>query len=272
MSKFFREPLVHFLVGALIIFLWFAVVDVNRSEDQSHILIDETQIKRLVDGWVQSWRQPPSPDQLAGLIENRIRDEVYYREGLRLGLDQDDPVVRNRMVQKMRFLQTAELAEASAPDLAKWLQENKANYRIAAKFSFEQLYLGQDANSQDAALWLAKLQAGEVTPQSIAQPLGLPQSHSLQTTDSIDRLFGTGFAAGLKNAQVGHWDGPVQSGFGMHLVRVTQFEKQQEATLSDESTRKRVKNDWRAAHKAALEARNLEQLKSRYSIEVVQPK
>ena len=100
-----REPLFHFLLFGLLIFAYFTALPTNDDSTSHEIVIGEAEIQRLKDSWEQSWRTPPNEQQMAALLDNAIKEEIYYREGVRLGLDKYDPVVRNRMVQKMRFLQ-----------------------------------------------------------------------------------------------------------------------------------------------------------------------
>ena len=65
------------------------------------------------------------------MVREFIREEVLYREGVALGLERDDVIVRRRIGQKMGFL-IGDLAVPSEPDnetLAKYLEANRDKYR-----------------------------------------------------------------------------------------------------------------------------------------------
>jgi hypothetical protein len=262
---------VHFLAGAICIFLWFSLVGGSQNDARQTIVIDEEEIQRLWTNWMQSWRKPPTQAQLAGLIENAVREEVYYREALRLGLNQNDPIVRNRMVQKMRFLQAESMQEPTVEDLRGWLQENADDYVIAPRYSFEQVYLGQDIDASQAQGKLDQLRKDPHVVDQIRVPLSLPMQLENASVEQIERHFGREFSVAMAQHPLEKWVGPIASGFGQHLVLVTGFEPAKAGSLEDDSIRKRVANDWRADSRRQIESKNYAALKDNYTIEIAQP-
>ena len=116
MKKWFKEPLVHFLVIGAMIFVVFSVVNTEESTmDGNTIVVSAGDIARLSGNWSQKWNRPPTETELQGLIDSYIKEEVYYREALALGLDQNDTILRRRLMQKMEFLSN-DLADLSNPD------------------------------------------------------------------------------------------------------------------------------------------------------------
>ena len=220
-----REPLVQFLLAGALIFIVFALGGGGADPGDRRIEVDEARVQRIVTLWMQTWRRPPTPAELDGLIGEYVQEEVYYREAMRLGLDRDDPVVRRRLRSKMEFLAVDQLESARPGDdvLKAWMQSRPALYAQDPKISFQQIYVGsatdRDAAEARAATLLTRLAAG-ASPATLQQPLSLPTALSEASRSEVDRQFGGAFAEGLLRAPVGRWTGPVASGFGLHLVKV----------------------------------------------------
>jgi len=257
-----REPLVHFLVlGALV----FALFGNATAPEDRRIVIDGPRVERLAGQFAQAFRRAPSATEIDALIRDDIKDEVYYREGLRLGLDRDDEVVRRRMRQKLSVLTTG-AEDIPAPDdatLERWLAAHPERFAGEARYSFEQRYLGDaDATAALSALRAGRPYAGSTIP--------LPTALSDSTASEIDALFGDGFAAALGRAPLGQWTGPVASGFGNHLVKVTARDSARRPRLA--AIRQRVENDWRAAQAAERDARDYARLLERYEVVIERPR
>lgn len=250
-----REPLVHFLVaGALV----FAVLS-GRPPDpgERRIVVSEAVANRLVERWMQSFRRAPTTDEVDGLIRDYVMDQVYYREALRLGLEQDDEVIIKRLRNKMVALAASE-AEAATPteaELQALIDANPAHYAAEPLLDFTQVYLGADtpANRQAAQTALQALRRGGA-PDSYRQPAPIPASFARAPSSEVAAILGDGFVAELARQPLGQWSGPLVSGAGLHLVRVGRREAPAAPRLAD--VRQRVENDWRSAatQKAISEA------------------
>jgi len=277
--RILREPLVHFVIGALIIFAYFELVpqQSEQGNDLSNIVIDQADVQRLKASWLKSWRKLPTDQQLDDLINNAINDEIYYREGIRLGLDQNDAVVRNRMIQKMRFLNSEQLSEPSKDDLLALLEQNADKYKSEPFYSFRQLYLGRDISVSQAQQTAIQLNQGKLNQSEIAnakKPLSIPSVLSDASYTAIKRQFGARFAQSLAaqantiEAEQKQWGEPIESGFGLHLVKISSVKDAQVGSLDNPSIRRRVENDWRAEQGDALEKRNIDKLRKNYTIRV----
>lgn len=265
-----REPLVHFLIAGGLVF----AVMAGRPPDvgERRIVVDEAVVGGIVNRYVQAFRRPPTAAELDGLIEDYVRNEVYYREALALGLDADDEVVKKRMRNKMLAIATAE-AEAAQPsdaDLQALLDKDPARYAQPPRYTLEQRYLGEDnpATRARASADLAALQAGK-TPANAQVPLPLPARYSETAALDLASQFGDDFAEALARAPVGQWIGPVSSGFGLHLVRIEQRLTPPPPRLAD--VRQRLENDWRVAAVRQAEAAHLKQLLAGYDIVIERP-
>lgn len=262
-ARLLREPLVHFAVlGALI----FALFGNSTSADERRIVIDAARVERIAGQYAQNFRRVPSPAELDALISDDVKEEVYYREALRLGLDRDDEVVRRRMRVKMEaFGDTAE--DIAAPDdatLQRWLAAHPERFAGEATYAFDQRYLGADASGASAAL--RDLRGGQ---EFAGAAIPLPARFDAIGAGEVAGLFGDDFAAALNRLPPGEWSGPVASGLGQHLVRVRQ--RQPAAPPSLATIRQRVENDWRAAMARDRTERAYRDLLKRYDVVIEKP-
>lgn len=264
-QKAIREPLVHFLVAGAALFLVMGWIGTADSGDRS-ITIDEEQVARLASQWEQTWRRPPSPQELDGLIRDHIKDEVYFREAMKLGLDADDPIIRRRLRTKMEFLATAQAENTSPTDaeLARYYSINKARYAADAAYSFDQRFFGD--SQSDAANAIAALNNGRAVE---SKPLSVPANMKSASKSEVARQFGDAFAASFKNLPAKKWTGPVQSGFGWHAVRLNNVDISRIPPLPE--IRQRVTNDWRAETRATREAAAYQALLDGYDIRIAKP-
>jgi parvulin-like peptidyl-prolyl isomerase len=265
-----KEPLIHFLGGALMVFAFFWATGSNRDPADYAITISETDVARLNAGWQQNFRRPPSEAELNGLIDQEITEEIYYREALRLGLDRNDAVIRRRMFTKMRFLNNEEAGNDNPTDadLQQWMEDKPGKYALESIYTLEQVYLGQ-ANIIDpaaAAQMVKNLNDGSVKAADLAKPISLPSTLKSAGVAEISRQFGEEFVTGLTDLKTGQWQGPIASGFGLHLVKIAAKVPGKSAALND--VRQQVTNDWRAAQNNAAEKAALDGYRAQYQITV----
>ena len=266
-----REPLVHFLAAGALIF----VVLSGRPPDagERRIVVNEAVVSGLVNRYVQAFRRPPSDEELDGLIRDYVRGEVYYREALRLGLDQDDEVVKKRLRNKMLAIAGAE-AEAAQPsdaDLQALLDKDPARYASPPRYTLEQRYLGQDSPTLRSAIkaQLAALKP-RATPTLPSEPTPLPTRLDDVPAFDLATQFGDEFAAALDKAPIGQWSGPIASGFGLHLVKLERRAAPPPPKLAD--LRQRLENDWRSAAVRKAEDANLNALLEGYDVVIERPR
>jgi hypothetical protein len=263
-----REPLMHFLLAGAALFVALGWRDASPDPASRSIVVDEEAVGRLAANWAQTWRRAPTPVEIDGLIREYIREEVYYREAKRLGLDENDSVIRRRLRAKMEYLAAAEV-ESSVPDeatLQAWFARDPARYAASGKVSFTQVYLGSDAKA--AAQRIAALGRG-ASAAAAGVSIALPSGMDRADRAAVDRVFGTGFFDALARQKKIQWAGPVASGFGFHAVHVAAFEPGRAPVLAE--VRHEVENDWRAATRAAREASAFQTLLDGYTIRIEKP-
>jgi hypothetical protein len=221
---FHRDPLIHFLLFGGILFVVLSWLD--SAPPPERILITAEQVQELSQTAELLQGRTPTSEELERLVAAAVREEVYYREALARGLDVDDVVVRQRMIEKMREL-TENLAEPVPPDtdLVAWFEQNADAFRIPERVSFDQVFFDRNARGDtlqaDADAALAALNAGG-DPGEWGDPTPLADIYEAADANRIRTLFGEAFAATVFAAGVGEWLGPLETGFGWHLVRVVE--------------------------------------------------
>lgn len=268
--KWATEPLVQFLFAGALIFAASLAFGGSAGDTDRTIVIDEGQAERLAAGFVQTWRRPPTPDELDGLIREYVREEIYYREAKRLGLDIDDTIIRRRLRSKMEFLAEAE-AEAAKPDEAQlqaWFDKRRDRYAAEVHYSFDQLYIDptKSGTPESRAAAIKQQLANGAGWTTLGDPISLPATSERRERTEVSRDFGDVFAAGLDDLKVGAWAGPVPSGFGAHLVRLRAREVSAPPKLAD--VRQQVENDWRTETIKARQDAAFAQLLTEYDVRI----
>jgi PPIC-type PPIASE domain len=272
-----REPLVHFLIlGALLLFAS-NFVNKRTSGDTRKIVITQGQIEHLEDGFARVHQRPPDPDELKGLIRDYLREEVYYREALALGLDRDDAPIRQRLRQKMEFISEdiAAQTEPTEDQLRFYLNDHPDKFRVDQHFIFSQVYLdparhGRRLNA-DAQQMLAMLNSlgTRADLSTIGDPFLLESSSRDVFARDVARDFGEKFAAALGELPVERWQGPVESGLGMHLVYVSKRTDGRTPSLGE--VRDAVRREWANDHRLEANEKFYEGLLMRYTVTVELP-
>jgi hypothetical protein len=255
MKKFLREPLLHFLLLGGAIFVAYGLLPNRVSEDPAKIIITQGQIAATIVGFSRTWQRPPTPEELEGLIRDRVREEVYYREALALGLDKDDTIVRRRLHQKLEFLTdgTATLAQPSDEELAAYLEAHGDRFRAQRQWTFRHVYLNPQKHGESLAGEIAQLVArlnqagGNADVSAEGDPFQLEQSFTAAPVSEIVKLFGEQFAARLTAVAPGQWRGPIESGYGVHLVYVDDVAEGRMPALPE--VRDVVRREWADARR-----------------------
>ena len=222
-----REPLVHFLaLGALLflVFQWWG----GGGPGSSRIVITPGQIDALVVGFTRTWQRPPTERELKGLIDDYVREEIAVREAMAAGLDRDDTVIRRRLRQKLEFIaeDTIDATPATDAELEAWLDAHPDRFRTEPEVSLRQVYVSVDRRGEsaraDAEALLARLRAAgpDAAIDTLGDRLMLPQELERVSRSDVERLFGERFADAVLEVEPGRWAGPIESGYGLHLVLV----------------------------------------------------
>jgi hypothetical protein len=268
-ARLLREPLLHFLAIGGLIFVLFAAQSEPGPEPADTIVVGPDRIAQLAKGFQAVWRRPPTDDELRSIIDDFVREEIYYREALTLGLDRNDAVVRRRLRQKMEFLTDsgAELLEPTAGELEAYLLASEQTFRRGPRLAFEQIYLGETSAPESIRLSLSALQSDPLAgPSTLGEHTLLPAQLGLSPPDAIDGVFGKGFSERLTELQPGVWAGPVVSAYGVHLVRIVDSLPARTPPLEEISDA--VLRDWKAAKARKIRELQYARLRERFVVEI----
>lgn len=262
-----KEPLLHFLALGFLLFALFAWVNRGAMHAPNDIVVDDRVLETVKAKYQAAWQRELTPEELRSLVKRWIQEEILFREGLALGLDQNDEAIRQRVVQKMEFI--SEGIPDSPPDEAElqvWLDAHPEEYTTSPAYSFQQIYIGlshdQDELRQLLDTVYLKLQAGDVMVEGDSSLL--PASMSNVDEGEIVRIFGREFVSGIENLTLRTWSQPIRSGFGYHFVYL---ESKQAARLADlAEVRQWVEMDYRQEQANKRREAMFEALEDRYTI------
>jgi hypothetical protein len=275
MKQVFREPLTHFLAIGAALFLLFQWTGGPTGWESGRIVITPGQIEHLRVGFARTWQRPPTERELKGLIDEHVRDEIVSREARAIGLDREDPIIRRRLRQKLEFAldDTALSPAPTDADLQAWLESHPDAFRREPQIAFRQVYLNRIRRGAvaeaDARKLLARLAA--LGPEADLAEIGdslmvLPQQVELTPRSEVARLFGDPFTDRLLQIEPGRWTGPLESGYGLHLVLVRKRIAEHPPELSE--VRGAVERDFLAARRKERLDAMYQRLLQRYTVVV----
>jgi len=275
LRRLLREPLLHFLLIGAVLFAGYAALERERgtaaSPKEIRLTLDElAQLEML---FASKWRRAPTPEEFQRLVEDRIREEVLYREALAMGLDKDDTIVKRRMAQKMKFLAEDVVAarEPTTEELRAWFATHGALFALPPRGSFRHVYFSPDRRGgrtrADAERALAQL-AGKPQDSALAVSLGDPfmfqDYYADRTPQAIAREFGPEFAQTVLKLTPGAWRGPLASGYGWHLVFVDSVVPGRVPAF--EEVESEVKTAWLGEQKAAAWKKAYDDMRAKYTV------
>tara|TARA_B100000614_G_scaffold184644_1_gene165190 strand:- start:197 stop:985 length:789 start_codon:yes stop_codon:yes gene_type:complete len=253
-----QRILIFFLIGLTIFFL----DQIFNHEDSNSVFISDQKINTLINSWNTQVGRNPSPDELIGLINNTIEEEILYREALKLGLDQDDIIIKRRLVQKIMLIKKSSMPEPSESELINFYNDNLDNYTSADGYSFEHLFFkkGPEAFNQanNAALEGYKSNAGD--------PFYAGDQFSNHTLSQVKDIFGNGFASALSSQKEGLWSDPITSAFGIHLVYISSTNPSRLKTFKE--AKDLVKQDFIGYRSDQLFQQFIDELRNEYTVAI----
>ena len=285
LKKLFKEPLFQFLLIGAGLFLLFGWRGGPSSQpggqsglQSTKIIVTQGQIEHLKAQFTRTWQRPPTEQELKGLVDNHVRDEISYREATAMGLDRDDPTIRRRMRLKLETL-SEDIAAATSPtdqDLQAFLQQHPDSFLEEPRAAFRQVYLNPDRRGRnveaEARDMLVKIRAqgAKARPDTFGDSLmSVPNEFPLSPRSEIARLFGEEFSRKVIELNPGQWEGPLLSGYGLHLVLVTERKPGRMPELAE--VRDQVEREWIFARKKEMQEAMYKKLGERYTVIIEQP-
>lgn len=275
--KILRDPLVVFLLIGAGIFLLYSKVSPDEPEELDNpyrIEITEQIQEVLKAEWQARWNRPASEKEFKGLVDGYVREEILFREATKLGLDQSDTIIRRRLAQKMEFLTSdiADMEEVSDDKLQVYLDEHADRYHLETEVGFEHLFFSpekRDDPAADARQTLTGLKDGSMAVDAAREQADrtlLSPRFATTALSQIGRQFGTSFSSSIAEAKTDDWFGPVESSYGLHLVRV--IESNPGGLPSLDTIRDKVLGDYRYDQRVKLNQQMLDELLKQYEVDV----
>ena len=214
-----REPLLHFILAGLVVF-WIGEIRKDHT-DLHRIVITPQRKAHLTSQYALQFGTRPDAPTLKELVNGDVRDEILFREGLALGLDKDDEIVRRRIIQKMQFL-LEDVQPPAEPDdvrLETYYRAHLDRYSLPTRTTFSHIYFS--AARQRALAVLQHLPAGSERAPESGDPFPDLYDFSNYGREQVERLFGhSEFSQAVVSDPPGRWAGPFRSAYGWHLLYV----------------------------------------------------
>ena len=271
MTRLLREPLLHFFLGGAVLFGVYGWLQGDRSNLPTEVIVSRGQVQSLQMQFERVWQRPATREELQGLIDGWVKEEIFYREGIAMALDRDDPVVRRRVGQKLEFI--LDSATPTAPtdtELQSWLDAHPRDYQTEPTYSLRQVFFNParhgDALAADIAAARRTLESGKPIEGDTTL---LPHEMNTARATEVARIFGNEFVNGLATTAIGGWHGPMRSAFGAHLVELTERRDGGRATLHD--VRAQVERDLMHARTEDAKAAVYQRLRANYRVRIDDP-
>jgi parvulin-like peptidyl-prolyl isomerase len=278
MRRLLREPLLHFLLLGAALFAAYTFLQRGRGTEVTARRIELTQddLGQLDVYFESQWRRPPTPQELDALVEQKVQEEILYREALALGLDKDDTIVKRRMAQKMQFLAegTAEAHEPDPAELEAWYGEHAREFALPSRVSFRQLYFSPDRRGERARADAEQAQARlarepEDSKRAQGDRIMLLDYYADRAPDQLAKEFGPAFARAIFDVKPGAWQGPIASGYGWHLVFVDSLVPGRTPEFAEVESD--VKTAWLAEQKAQAWQKAYAEMRAKYTVALPAP-
>jgi hypothetical protein len=269
-----REPLFHFLVLGAAIFAVHGLITRHQTDKPGEIVVTQAAVENLITGFTRTWQRPPTEDELQGLVRDYIREEAAYREALALGLDRDDMIVRRRLRQKLEFVSDglATRTEPSDAELQSFLQAHRETFQTEPRFSFQQIYFNPQLHGENLHRDVARVRdalqhsGSHVHENELGDPFLLQRTFENVPLPDLKKTFGDQFASAISALLVGSWQGPIESGYGVHLVYVTKHADSHLPALTE--VREQVHREYLDAKRREATDKFYEALLGRYSVRI----
>ena len=276
LKRWLREPLLHFLLAGVLLFAGYRCLHPELaapSDDQSDRADGRRSSPARRSPGPRNGIGRRQPDEMRGLVEGRIREEILYREALALGLDQDDTIVKRRLAQKMEFLadDVSALRDPSADELRAWYAKNSERFAEPGRRSFRHVYFSTDrrgdrarAGRRSSALQARRQTCGFADGRDDRRSIHVP-GPLRRSGSGTDRLHLRKLVRRCgRQAPPGSWQGPIESGLGWHLVFVTSATPGRVPAYDE--IEPDIKAAWLDEQRAAARQRAFEAMKAHYEI------
>ncbi len=255
MRRLLKEPLAHFLAAGLGLFLLFEIINTDGGTFNPRVIeVDRDTLLTFLQYRSRSFEPELAvnrldslpPAELEQLIVDYIREEVLHREALALGMDQNDYIIRRRLVQSIEYISTgfsSATVKLSDNDIEAYYAKNRDRYRIAPNVTYTHVFFGSEYHGREQALAMAN----EKLEQLNARQAGFNEASRhgdrfLYALNYVEREpgfvtshFGPQMAQAIFDLETDEstWQGPLESPYGFHLVLLVRKTPQRYPELAE---------------------------------------
>ena len=226
MRTILKDPLLHFLLFGAVIYIVSTFL-VSNDNNKQQISISAGQIQHLATLYRKTWQRAPTQKELKGIVDDYVLEQASYLEGVRLGLDRNDIVIKRRLRQKLDFIAEESVSRPTATDeqLNTYITANADMFREPPILTLRQIYLDPkiygDASSQKAKELFASLKAEPNQDITLLDNRGLFKRHyKEQSVIEFNRLLGKQFTNNVLKLAPHSWHGQIRSSYGIHFVYI----------------------------------------------------
>jgi parvulin-like peptidyl-prolyl cis-trans isomerase-like protein len=272
--RLFREPLLHFLLAGAALFGAYAWLPGDRDspEDNSRtVYLRQADVDWIKQIWSRQWHREPTQDELRGLVADYIKEELFAREAHDMKLDENDIVLRHRLAQKLSFLieDAVQVAQPTDADLQRHYAAHPDRFQSGARITFSQIYFNPETRKDplsDAKRILERIGAASKVddPAEMGDRLLVDSDFRQTDEQTVSTVFGPEFARTIFALEPGSWSGPIRSGFGVHLARISELQKSQ--PLPYAAARPQLLAEWQREQEQGAYEKFMQELRKKYKI------
>lgn len=271
--RLWRSPALRFLALGAALFTLESLVQARRAPEGA-IAVPRATARALRDELRGRLRREPTPAELRDSLERHADDERLYREAVARRVWEGDPVLRQRLVERMAWILRGEptAAEPTAEDLARTLARHPDRYLVPARVSLTQVFVSRGLHPLDAPAVMASLGdalARGADPSLLGDPPPFGREALARNAASLAAEYGAPFADALRDLPVGVWSPPLETRFGLHRVKLTA--RLPPTTLTVAQAGERLVADWRDDRREALDHAARARLRARHPLRLEGP-
>ena len=257
-------PLLRFILLGSLLFVTESLLADDPTEEVPSLTLSTATQRLIIGEEEQRQGRELTIEETEQALRAWENETLLVRDARRLGLATDDPIIRRRMAEKMRYL-IEDAATVSPPTdeaLMAYLDRHQERFTLPAQVAIDQRFFSRELRGagmdSDAQAGLRLLRSGQ-PERGDTHPLG--ESLPLQTEQALSRRLGAVFARRALDAPVGTWSGPIASSTGLHLIRVNVHQAARPASLDER--RAQIEASWRVDQREQRLRRQLDALRKR---------
>ena len=273
LRRFLSEPLLQFLILGGVLYVFVSFIQLQKEKQPKEIVVDGERVALLVSNYKTQTGELPSKDQLNAMIDNYIKEEIFFREAKKMGLDKDDEIIRRRLSQKFDFVRSdlKQIQQPGEEELRRFYDSHPLLFQTEGSVNFSHIFFSTDRSTDSVARQRALNVLHELMKSYLKRApekgdhFALPYDYSEQTELDIRENFGDKpIVDALFQANVGEWSGPVQSGYGWHLLYILKRNKNSE--MPYEANKELIKEKYMEVARERENKKSFDQLTKNYIV------